>query len=145
MTLVPVTYVLFVLNGLRENDLYPGLPHAANYALAAVYIGLALAVAVYMHVEYYDIGTVRAGDWKLQVSENPPRTWLFNLREDPTERHDLSAAQPERVAELRALIEAHNAEMPPPLWPALIEGPVRIDVPLNAPWREDQDYIYWSN
>jgi arylsulfatase A-like enzyme len=88
---------------------------------------------------------VRAGDWKLQVSENPPRTWLFNLREDPTERHDLSAAQPERVAELRALIEAHNAEMPPPLWPALIEGPVRIDVPLNAPWREDQDYIYWSN
>ena len=63
MTLVPVTYVLFVLNGLRENDLYPGLPHAANYVIAALYIVLALAVAVYMHTEYYDIGTVRAGDW----------------------------------------------------------------------------------
>lgn len=88
---------------------------------------------------------VRAGDWKLQVSETLERVWLFNLREDPTEQHDLSAAQPARVAELRALIEAHNAEMPPPLWPALLEGPVRIDVPLNAPWREDQDYIYWSN
>ena len=40
MTLVPVTYVLFVLNGLRENDLYPGLPHAANYVIAAIYIAL---------------------------------------------------------------------------------------------------------
>jgi TRAP-type uncharacterized transport system fused permease subunit len=63
MTLVPITYVLFVFNSLRENDLYPSLPQAANYAIAAVYVGLALVVAVYMHIEYYDIGTVRAGDW----------------------------------------------------------------------------------
>ncbi len=88
---------------------------------------------------------VHAGDWKLQVSETPERVWLFNLREDPTEQHDLSAAHPERVTELRALIEAHNAEMPAPIWPALLEGPVRIDVPLNAPWRADQEYIYWAN
>ncbi len=88
---------------------------------------------------------VRDGDWKLQVSETPNRVWLFNLREDPTERRDLSAAEPERVAAMRAMIEAQNANMPAPLWPALIEGPVRIDVPLNTPWREDQDYIYWSN
>src|SRR5437763_15379787 len=63
MTLVPVTYVLFVLNSLRENDLYTRLPHTANYTIAIIYIGLALAVMVYMHTEYYDIGTVRAGDW----------------------------------------------------------------------------------
>src|SRR6516164_2512946 len=63
MTLVPITYVLFVFNSLREHDLYPSLPRAANYVIAAVYIGLALVVAVYMHTEYYDIGTVRAGDW----------------------------------------------------------------------------------
>src|SRR4051812_13568038 len=63
MTLVPVTYVLFVLSSLRDNDLYPGLPPAANYAIAAVYIVLALGVAGYMHTEYYDLGTVRAGDW----------------------------------------------------------------------------------
>ena len=63
MTLVPVTYVLFVFNSLREDDLYPGLPAAANYVIAAIYVGLALVVAVYMHVEYYDMGTVRAGDW----------------------------------------------------------------------------------
>jgi arylsulfatase A-like enzyme len=88
---------------------------------------------------------VRYGDWKLQVSETPDRVWLFNLREDPTEQHDRSSDYPERVAELRALIEAQNQAMPPPLWPALLEGPVRIDVPLNAPWREDQEYVYWSN
>jgi TRAP transporter 4TM/12TM fusion protein len=63
MTLVPVAFVLFVLNGLRGNDLYPGLPPMANYLIAAVYIGLALAVAVYMHTEYYALGTERAGDW----------------------------------------------------------------------------------
>jgi hypothetical protein len=43
------------------------------------------------------------------------------------------------------MIEAQNANMPPPLGPALIEGAVRVDVPLNAPWSEDQEYIYWSN
>src|SRR5436190_2550963 len=59
MTLVPVTYVLFVLNSLREDDFYPGLPAAANYGIAAIYIILALVVSVYMHAEYYDIGTVR--------------------------------------------------------------------------------------
>ena len=62
---------------------------------------------------------VRAGDWKLQVSETPNRVWLFNLRTDPYEQHDLSAQEPQRVAELRALIEEHNANLPPPLWPAL--------------------------
>jgi arylsulfatase A-like enzyme len=88
---------------------------------------------------------VRDGDWKLQVSETPDRVWLFNLRDDPTEQTDLSAREPERVAAMRAMIDAQNAGLPPPIWPALLEGPVRIDVPLNAPWSEDQEYIYWSN
>ncbi len=63
MTLVPITFVLFVLNSLRENDLYPVLPPAANYVIAAVYIGIALTVCYYMHTEYYALGTERAGDW----------------------------------------------------------------------------------
>jgi arylsulfatase A-like enzyme len=88
---------------------------------------------------------VRYGDWKLQVSETPDRVWLFNLRDDPTEQRDVASEHPERVAELRAMIEAQNEGAPPPLWPALLEGPVRIDVPLNAPWSEDQEYVYWSN
>ena len=92
-----------------------------------------------------DYRVVRDGDWKLQVSARPDRVWLHNLADDPTEQRDLSAARPEKVAELRAKIDAQAAEMPKPLWPALLEGPVRIDVPLNAPWKEGQDYVFWAN
>ena len=63
MTLVLVSYILFVLMSLRDNDLYPGLPPLANYAIAAIYIAVAIAVALYMHTEYYALGTERAGDW----------------------------------------------------------------------------------
>ena len=63
MTLVPVTYVLFVLNSLRENDLYPRLGPAANYVIAAIYIACSAYVSYYMHTEYYELGTARAGSW----------------------------------------------------------------------------------
>src|SRR3982750_1546680 len=63
MTLVPVTYVLFVLGALRDNDLYPGLPPSANYLIATIYIACSLYVAYYMHTEYYELGTARAGSW----------------------------------------------------------------------------------
>jgi TRAP transporter 4TM/12TM fusion protein len=63
MTLVPVTFVLFTLSCLRQNDLYPRLPPFANYAIAAVYVGAAVAVSIYMNNEYYELGTSRAGSW----------------------------------------------------------------------------------
>jgi TRAP transporter 4TM/12TM fusion protein len=63
MTLVPVTFALFVLNCLRENNLYPRLPLAANLVIATVYIALAFAIAYYMHTEYYALGTERVGYW----------------------------------------------------------------------------------
>ena len=63
VTLIPVTFILFTLDSLRKNELYPRLPAAANVAIAAIYIALSAAVAVYMHTEYFDIGTVRAGMW----------------------------------------------------------------------------------
>ena len=62
-TLVPVTFILFTLNLLRENDLHPRLPVFANYAIAAFYIAVSIVVAVYMHVENYALGTDRAGMW----------------------------------------------------------------------------------
>lgn len=92
-----------------------------------------------------DYRVVRAGDWKLQVSKRPDKIWLFNLATDPTEQVNLANSEPQRVAVLRKLIEDQNAKMPPPLWPGLIEAPIRIDVPLNAPWSKGQEYIYWSN
>ena len=88
---------------------------------------------------------VRDGDWKLQVSPNPPRTWLFDLRTDPTERSDLSARRPDEVNRLRKELAAHDREMRKPLWPALLEEPIRIDVPADAPWKPTDEYVYWPN
>jgi TRAP transporter 4TM/12TM fusion protein len=62
-TLVPVTFILYTLEALRKNELYPRLPAVANHVIAAVYIVISVAVAVYMVVEYEAIGTVRAGFW----------------------------------------------------------------------------------
>ena len=92
-----------------------------------------------------DYRAVRMGDWKLQVTKRPEKVRLYDLANDPTEQFDLSASDPVRVAQLRAMLEAQNKGMAKPIWPGLIEGPVRIDVPLNAPWKDGQDYIYWTN
>ncbi|ALJ13651.1 sulfatase-like hydrolase/transferase [Sphingopyxis macrogoltabida] len=92
-----------------------------------------------------DYRAVRMGDWKLQVTKRPEKARLYNLAADPTEKHDLAASEPQRVAALRAMIEAQNKGMAKPIWPGLVEGPIRIDVPLNAPWQDGQDYIYWTN
>lgn len=92
-----------------------------------------------------DYRAVRAGDWKLQISKRPEKAWLFNLATDPTEQINLAAKDPARVAALRKLIETQNAGLPKPLWPGLLEGAIRIDVPLNAPWKKGQEYVYWAN
>ncbi|MBI4290039.1 MAG: TRAP transporter permease [Betaproteobacteria bacterium] len=63
ITLVPVTFLLFTLDELRNKRFYPRLPAAASSVIGAVYIAVSIAVAVYMHTEYVDIGTVRAGIW----------------------------------------------------------------------------------
>jgi arylsulfatase A-like enzyme len=88
---------------------------------------------------------VRAGDWKLQVSQHPPKRWLFHLASDPTEQVNLAEREPRRVAALTALLDAHDAETSPPLWPSLLEGVIRIDAPLSAPESPGDEYVYWAN
>ena len=83
--------------------------------------------------------------WKLQRSDPPGRTWLFDLRNDPTEQNDLSEQEPERAAELEKLLEEHNAQQAEPLWPSLVQSPQNIDKTLLEPDAEDDDYIYWFN
>ncbi len=88
---------------------------------------------------------VRAGDWKLQLSERPKKAWLFDLAKDPTERVNLAGAEPARVAELTALLDAHDATQSKPLWPSLLEGVIRIDPPLGTSQSPDDEYVYWAN
>ncbi|MGH8661370.1 MAG: TRAP transporter permease [Burkholderiales bacterium] len=63
LTLVPVTFILYTLDALRQDGFYPRLPPSARHVIAASFIAVSIAVAVYMHVEYEEIGTVRAGIW----------------------------------------------------------------------------------
>ncbi|HEY1122721.1 MAG TPA: arylsulfatase [Haloferula sp.] len=55
-----------------------------------------------------DGGAIRVGDWKLVVSTRgaQPKTELFNLAEDISEKNDLSTSQPEKVRELRERLDA---------------------------------------
>lgn len=89
---------------------------------------------------------VIVGDWKLQVRERPPKTWLFNLAQDPTEQVNLAESEAAKVEELMGVLNKMNGEMKEPIWPALVEIPVRIDHTLKEKDPGlDAEYIYWAN
>jgi uncharacterized sulfatase len=88
---------------------------------------------------------VRAGDWKLQVTERPAKDWLYDLSNDPTERRNLAAEQPEKVAELKRHLARHDAEQLKPLWPELGQSAVMLDHSLILPQVEADEYVYWGN
>ena len=83
--------------------------------------------------------------WKLIVAERPRKDWLFNLNVDPTERNNLAAAQPERLARMKAQLQAHHAGMPPPLWPSFLEAAIEIDKTLDQKHLPSDEYTYWMN
>ena len=89
--------------------------------------------------------TILADGWKLQVSERPAKTWLFDLDSDPTEQRDLSAERTDKLSELSALLAEQDAQMVKPAWPALIEGAIAIDHPLNVAPKDSDEYVYWAN
>ncbi|MFX3657645.1 MAG: sulfatase-like hydrolase/transferase [bacterium] len=88
---------------------------------------------------------VLAGGWKLQRSDRPERVWLHHVAEDPTEQRDLAAEFPEKVAELAALLDAHNADQAAPLWASRAEFPVLIDKPLGVEQLPTDEYVYVPN
>jgi arylsulfatase A-like enzyme len=65
------------------------------------------------------------GEGDPRVEHNPPL--LFNVAEDPGERHNLAAAHPEIVADLVKMAEAHRRTVAPvkPLFDELIQTPAK--------------------
>ncbi|HEY6100289.1 MAG TPA: hypothetical protein VIW03_12710, partial [Anaeromyxobacter sp.] len=59
---------------------------------------------------------IRAGDWKLQLSERPKKTWLFDLKSDPDEKTNLADARPDQVRALGAELERLDGQMVKPIW-----------------------------
>ena len=88
---------------------------------------------------------VRHGDWKLQVAAHPEKSWLFNLAEDPAEKQNLADSQPKKLAELLALLDAHQRTARPPLYEAELEVPVAIDKHLAEPFEDRDEYVYVPN
>lgn len=78
--------------------------------------------AIFWHFPHYRQGKivpysiVRQGDWKLIKHYDGDRSELFDLGKDISEKNDLSATMPEKVAELNQLIgnwtDAVGARMP---------------------------------
>jgi arylsulfatase A-like enzyme len=89
--------------------------------------------------------SILADDWKLQVIDRPAKTWLFDMKSDPTERRNLAASRLDKVAELSAILAAHERQMVLPSWPSLIEGPIPVDRPLGVPPKPDDEYVTWAN
>ena len=83
--------------------------------------------------------------WKLNISDPPGRRWLFDLTNDPTESNDLSQSRPDKLSELQAALDRHNAAQVEPTWGSQIAVPVNIDKHLALPDAPDDEYIYWSN
>lgn len=99
--------------------------------------------ALFWQSAYYRV--VRQGDWKLQVTERPKQTWLFDLAADPTEKVNLADREPARVAAMTALLDAHRKAGRAPLYPHTVEAPVAIDRTLAERARPGDEYVYWPN
>lgn len=99
--------------------------------------------AIFWHSDYYQ--SVRAGNWKLQRSERPAFSRLFNLADDATEMRDVSAAHPEVERRLHALLDAHLADRRPPLYPSTLQGAAAVDKTLAERFLEGDAWVYWPN
>ena len=92
----------------------------------------------YLAWEIFGNRAVRQGDWKLRWQYKPYGTeqWeLFNLADDPAERHDLAAEQPDKVKALLALwddyVRANNVILPSRvMW----EGHGESNCPTGIRW-----------
>jgi arylsulfatase A-like enzyme len=73
--------------------------------------------ALFWHQPHYmnqggkPAGVIREGDWKLIEQYEDGSLELYNLAKDPSEKTDLAAAEPARVAALRGKLEAWRRSM----------------------------------
>jgi uncharacterized sulfatase len=88
---------------------------------------------------------VRQGDWKLQVSDMPAKTWLYDLASDPTEQTNLSASRPDKVAELTEVLRRHHEDAVPSLYMATVKGPIAVDKTAADEVGPEDELVYWPN
>lgn len=62
---------------------------------------------------------VRKGDWKLYVNERNGKVLLYDLANDPSEKNDLSAQQPQQLEALKDALQQWESQLAKPRWPSL--------------------------
>ena len=85
-------------------------------------------------------------DWKLQVTDYPPKKWLYNLANDPTEQKELSESYPNKTAELLALINRHAEGARQSLYKPLLLANIEVDRNLKEITAEgpvDEEEAVW--
>ncbi|MBE0652736.1 MAG: sulfatase [Bacteroidales bacterium] len=74
---------------------------------------------LFWHYPHYQTmpphGAVRSGDWKMVENYENGKIELFNLKDDLSESHDLSAQLPQVVGELKELFNDHLKEVNAPM------------------------------
>ena len=66
MTMVPLTFGLFTLRALRDNEFYPNLPTSVNYVIALAFCLFSIYCAWYMTTNYRALGEERNGFYNTQ-------------------------------------------------------------------------------
>ena len=85
----------------------------------------------YLAWELWGNRALRQGDWKIRWQQKPfgKNDWeLYNLTDDPAERHDLAAAEPDKVRALLALWEEYVREN-------------NVILPSRSPFEGDEDNL----
>ncbi len=90
-------------------------------SLVPAFAGVPLARSQPLFWEHEGNRAVRDGEWKL-VSKHPGKWELYNMTEDRTEMHDLSAQQSERVVQMAAQWDAWSKRVGVLPWPIGGEG-----------------------
>lgn len=99
--------------------------------------------ALFWQSGYYRV--VRAGSWKLQVDGKQGKSWLFDLATDPAESTNLAAREPEKLAQLQALLDRHHENARAPLYASTSDIPVAIDKTGAEELTEGDEFVWWPN
>ena len=99
--------------------------------------------ALFWQSGYYRV--VRAGDWKLQVDGKQGKSWLFDLGRDPAESTNLAASEPEKLAQLQALLDRHHENARAPLYASTSDIPVAIDKTGAEELTAGDEIVWWPN
>jgi arylsulfatase A-like enzyme len=99
--------------------------------------------ALFWQSGYYRV--VRAGDWKLQVDGKQGKSWLFDLGRDPTESTNLAASEPEKLAQLQALLDRHHENARAPLYASTSDIPMAIDKTGAEELTAGDEIVWWPN